>query len=113
MMNLFPSHKTARWIALVMFPLLMLSSATTGALTSCNRTTISGSKLTKANYDLIHTGMSQSQVEAILGPPTTVDKKDLVIYKKTSFRYEDGEKFAAVTFKNDEVDGKDTNIPAK
>lgn len=108
-----PSQNAARWIALVMFPLLVLNLATTGAFTSCSRATLSGSKLTKANYDLIHTGMSQSQVETILGPPTSVDKKDLVIYKKTSFRYEDGEKFAVVTFKNDEVDGKDTNIPAK
>ena len=74
----------------------------------CDR--LSGSKLTKANYDQISMGMSKSQVETILGSPTTVDTKDMLIFKKTTYRYEDGEKFAMVTFKNDEVDGKDTNL---
>ena len=54
--------------------------------------------------------MSKAQVETILGPPTTVDTKDIVIFKKTTYRYEDGAKFAMVTFKNDEVDSKDTNL---
>ena len=75
----------------------------------CNRG-LSGSKLTKANYDQISMGMSKSQVETILGSPTTVDSKDMLIFKKTTYRFEDGEKFAMVTFKNDEVDGKDTNL---
>jgi hypothetical protein len=54
--------------------------------------------------------MSKAQVQTILGAPTTIDSKDLVIFKKTTFRYEDGKKFAIVTFKNDEVDSKDTNL---
>ena len=75
----------------------------------CNRG-LSGSKLTKANYDQISLGMSKSQVETILGSPTSADTKDMLIFKKTTYRYENGEKFAMVTFKNDEVDGKDTNL---
>ncbi len=71
---------------------------------------LSGSKVTKANYDQISMGMSKSQVETILGSPTSVDTKDMLIFKKTTYRFEDGEKFAMVTFKNDEVDGKDTNL---
>jgi hypothetical protein len=90
--------------------LLVVALISALCLSSCNRATISGSKLTKANYDLIHTGMSQTQVENILGAPTTVDKKDYLVYKKTSYRWEDGTKFAVVTFKNDEVDGKDSNL---
>jgi outer membrane protein assembly factor BamE (lipoprotein component of BamABCDE complex) len=74
----------------------------------CDR--LGGSKLTKANYDQVSTGMSKNQVENILGKPTTVDTKDMLIFKKTTYRYENGEKFAMVTFKNDEVDGKDTNL---
>ncbi len=76
----------------------------------CNRTTISGSKLTKANYDQISMGMSKAQVETILGQPTNAETKDMLVFKKTTYRYEDGTKFAMVTFKNDEVDGKDTNL---
>ena len=74
----------------------------------CDR--LAGSKLTKANYDQISMGMSKSQVETILGSPTNAETKDMLIFKKTTYRYEDGEKFAMVTFKNDEVDGKDTNL---
>jgi outer membrane protein assembly factor BamE (lipoprotein component of BamABCDE complex) len=80
------------------------------SLGACNRNALSGSKLTTANYDQITVGMSKAQVETILGPPTTVDTKDVVIFKKTTYRYEDGAKFAVVTFKNDEVDSKDTNL---
>jgi hypothetical protein len=75
----------------------------------CNRG-LSGSKLTSANYDQVTTGMSKSQVETILGKPTNVETQDMLIFKKTTYRYEDGNKFARVTFKNDEVDGKETNL---
>jgi hypothetical protein len=77
---------------------------------ACNRNALSGSKLTAPNYDQITMGMSKTQVEAILGPPTTAETKDMLIFKKTTYRYEDGAKFAMITFKNDEVDGKDTNL---
>ena len=80
------------------------------SLSSCDRNLISGSKLTPANYDQVSIGMSKAQVEKILGPPTAIETKDVLIYKKTTFRYEDGKKFAMITFKNDEVDGKDTNL---
>jgi len=79
-------------------------------LSACNRNVVTGSKLTFDNYNQITTGMSKAQVEGILGPPTTVETKDVIIYKKTSYRYEDGNKFAMITFKNDEVDGKYSNL---
>src|SRR5215210_6897542 len=79
-------------------------------LTSCDRNVLSGSRLTPANYDQISLGMSKAQVERILGPPTSMETKDMLIFKKTTYRYEDGKKFAMITFKNDEVDGKDTNL---
>jgi outer membrane protein assembly factor BamE (lipoprotein component of BamABCDE complex) len=76
------------------------------SLASCNRSPLSGSKLTLANYDQISVGMRKTQVEKILGPPSTMETKDMIIFKKTTYRYEDGAKFAMITFKNDEVDGK-------
>ena len=42
--------------------------------------------------------------------PPSMETKDMLIFKKTNWRYEDGQKFAQITFKNDEVDGKDTNL---
>jgi outer membrane protein assembly factor BamE (lipoprotein component of BamABCDE complex) len=80
------------------------------SLGGCSRDMLSGSKLTSANYDQVTLGMSKAQVETILGPPTSIDSKDVLIFKKTTFRYEDGKKFAIITFKNDEVDSKDTNL---
>jgi outer membrane protein assembly factor BamE (lipoprotein component of BamABCDE complex) len=79
-------------------------------LSACNRNVVTGSKLTFDNYNQITTGMSKAQVEKILGPATTMETKDMIIFKKTTWRYEDGTKFAVVTFKNDEVDSKDTNL---
>jgi outer membrane protein assembly factor BamE (lipoprotein component of BamABCDE complex) len=79
-------------------------------LAACNRNVMTGSKLTLDNYNQITTGMSKAQVEKILGPPTSMETKDMLIFKKTIWRYEDGQKFGQITFKNDEVDGKDTNL---
>jgi outer membrane protein assembly factor BamE (lipoprotein component of BamABCDE complex) len=79
-------------------------------LTACNRNVLTGSKLTLDNYNQITTGTSKAQVEKILGPPTSMETKDMLIFKKTTWRYEDGQKFAQITFKNDEVDSKDTNL---
>jgi outer membrane protein assembly factor BamE (lipoprotein component of BamABCDE complex) len=77
---------------------------------SCDRSVVTGSKLTLSNYDQITTGMTKAQVERILGPPTTVETKDMMIFKKTTYRYEDGKKFAMFTFKNDELDSKEGNL---
>jgi outer membrane protein assembly factor BamE (lipoprotein component of BamABCDE complex) len=77
---------------------------------SCDRSVVTGSKLTPGNYDQITTGMTKAQVERILGPPTTVETKDMMIFKKTTYRYEDGKKFAMFTFKNDELDTKEGNL---
>ena len=74
-------------------------------LASCNR-----SKLTSSNYDQITTGMSKAQVEQILGKPTTKETKDMILFSKSTWRYEDGKKFVLVTFKNDQLDSKDTNL---
>jgi outer membrane protein assembly factor BamE (lipoprotein component of BamABCDE complex) len=79
-------------------------------LAACNRNVMTGSKLTLDNYNQITTGMSKAQVEKILGPPTSMETKDMLIFKKTTWRYEDGQKFAQITFKNDEVDSKDANL---
>jgi len=104
MRTIFMTQKNARFlVALLSFAFLL-------SLTSCDRGPLSGSKMTSANYEQISVGMSKTQVEKILGPPTTVETKDMLIFKKTTYRYEDGKKFAMITFKNDEVDGKDSNL---
>ena len=68
------------------------------------------SKLTLANYNQITTGMSKGQTQHILGPPTSTETKNMVLFEKTTWRYEDGNKFVILTFKNDQLDSKDTNL---
>ena len=78
----------------------------------CNRT-LTSSKLTIGNYDQITTGMTKAQVERIMGPPTRIDTKDMIIFKRTTYRYEEGAKFALFTFKNDELESKEGNLAAQ
>jgi outer membrane protein assembly factor BamE (lipoprotein component of BamABCDE complex) len=89
---------------------LALAAFALTSLGACQRNPLSGSKLTDANYDQVTLGMSKAQVETILGKPTNAATKDMLVFKKTTYRYEDGKKFAIITFKNDEVDSKDTNL---
>ena len=76
----------------------------------CNRNLLTGSKLTLANYDQVTNGMTKTQLERIMGPPSMTETKDMLIFKKTTYRYEEGSKFALFTFKNDELDSKEGNL---
>ena len=76
----------------------------------CDRNALTSSKLTLGNYNQVTNGMTKAQVERIMGPPTTTETKDMLIFKKTSYRYEEGSKFALFTFKNDELDSKEGNL---
>ena len=79
----------------------------------CNRNALTGSKLTLSNYELVTPGMTKTQVERIMGSPTSIETKDVLIFKRTTYRYEEGSKFAIFTFKNDELDSKDGNLAAQ
>jgi outer membrane protein assembly factor BamE (lipoprotein component of BamABCDE complex) len=92
-------------LALIIAALLVSSAG-------CNRT-LTSSKLTIGNYDQITNGMTKAQVERIMGPPTSTETKDMIIFKRTTYRYEDGAKFALFTFKNDELDSKEGNLAAQ
>ena len=98
--------KVLERVGALLFGMMMLTTTIPG----CNRNLFSGSKLTLSNYNQVTTGMTKEQVEQILGPPTSIETKDMLIFKKTTWRYEDGNKFAMITFRNDEVEGKETNL---
>ena len=66
----------------------------------------SAKRLTKANVDQVTEGMSKKQVESILGPPTTIDSKDFVVMKKTTYVYDQGKESVTVIFKDDKVQSK-------
>ena len=93
--------------------LTLLCGALLALTSGCNRNVLTGSKLTPANYEQVTPGMTKAQVERIMGPPTTIETKDMLVFKKTAYRYEDGSKFALFTFKNDELESKDGNLAAQ
>ncbi len=82
-----------------------LVAALAFALSSCNSKT-----LTKANVNEVVDGMSKKQVESILGPPTTIDTKDFVLQKKTTYIYAQGKESVTVIFKDDKVQSKASTL---
>jgi outer membrane protein assembly factor BamE (lipoprotein component of BamABCDE complex) len=83
-----------------------LVAALSFALSACN----SSKTITKANVDEVVDGMSKKQVESILGPPTTIDTKDFVLLKKTTYIYVQGKESVSVVFKDDKVQSKASTL---
>ena len=54
--------------------------------------------------------MAKKQVESILGPPTTIDSKDFVLLKKTTYIYTQGKDSVTIVFRDDKVQSKDSTI---
>jgi outer membrane protein assembly factor BamE (lipoprotein component of BamABCDE complex) len=75
-------------------------------LASCN----SSKTITKANVDEVAEGMAKKQVESILGPPTTIDTKDFVLLKKTTYVYVQGKESVTIVFKDDKVQSKTSTL---
>ena len=80
------------------------------SFSACNNSVSPISKINRANYDQVHEKASKEEVQAILGPPTSTSTEDKIIYKRTTWRYTEGDKYITITFKNDELDSKDTNL---
>ena len=76
------------------------------AVSSCNNSRT----ITKANVDEVAEGMAKKQVESILGPPTTIDTKDFVLLKKTTYVYVQGKESVTVVFKDDKVQSKASTL---
>jgi hypothetical protein len=72
----------------------------------CNGNALTGSKLALANYDEVTNGMTKANGSWVRPPPP----KPRRCFKKTTYRYEEGSKFALLTFKNDELDSKESNL---
>ncbi|MEP6708788.1 MAG: outer membrane protein assembly factor BamE [Verrucomicrobiota bacterium] len=70
----------------------------------------SGKRLTKANVDQVNQGMTKKQVESVLGHPTSIDSKDFVLFKKTTYRYRQGNDSVTIVFKEDKVESKESTL---
>ena len=70
----------------------------------------SGKRISKENVDQVAEGMSKKQVESIIGPPTSLDNKDFVIMKMTTYIYRQGKDTVTIVFKDDKVQSKDSTL---
>ena len=71
----------------------------------------SGQRLTQANVDQVTEGMSKKQVESILGPPTSVESKDFLLLKRTTYLYRQPNGTVTVLFKDDKVAARSSTLP--
>jgi hypothetical protein len=87
------------------FHFLILLMAVLFSFSGCH-----GQRLTRANVDEVSKGMSRKQVESILGPPTSIDSTNLLITKKVTYTYLQGNESVTIVFFNDEVSSKESNL---
>ena len=87
-----------------------LAAAFVAAALLCSVTSCSDKRITKANVDEVTDGMSKKQVESILGPPTSIDTKDFVVTKTTTYIYRQGKDTVTVVFKDDKLQSKDSTL---
>ena len=73
-------------------------------------TSCSDKRITKANVNEVTEGMSKKQVESILGPPTSIDSKDFVVTKTTTYIYRQGKDTVTIVFKDDKLQSKDSTL---
>ncbi len=71
----------------------------------------SGSKITKENFDKIKLGMTQQEVEGILGPPTEASAIELPVISGTTSKWARGDVVITVQFLNGKVMAKEFSKP--
>jgi outer membrane protein assembly factor BamE (lipoprotein component of BamABCDE complex) len=71
----------------------------------------SDQRLTQANVDQVTEGMSKKQVESILGPPASVESKDFMLLKRTTYLYRQPNGTVTVLFKDDKVAARSSTLP--
>ncbi|MDI6852172.1 MAG: outer membrane protein assembly factor BamE [Deltaproteobacteria bacterium] len=63
-------------------------------------------KISKANFDKIKTGMTEAEVQAILGPPTESSGVDVAVFAGTTSVWKKGDTVISVQFVNGKVIAK-------
>ncbi|MCE0483020.1 MAG: outer membrane protein assembly factor BamE [Methylacidiphilales bacterium] len=61
------------------------------------------SRLTEANLEKIHNGMTTDEVKAILGPPSETESSGALGITGTTYSYHSGSSDVKITFLNDKV----------
>lgn len=64
-------------------------------------------KLSKENFDRIKTGMTETEVQAILGPPTESTGVDVTVFSGTTSIWKNGLTVISIQFVNGKVVAKE------
>ena len=73
----------------------------------------SGSKITKENFDQIKLGMTQEEVQRILGPPSEASGIEIPVFSGTMSKWARGDTVITVQFVNGKVLAKEFSKPGK
>ncbi len=63
-------------------------------------------KVNKTNFDKIKTGMTEAEVQAILGPPTESSGVDVAVFAGTTSIWKEGDTVISIQFVNGKVIAK-------
>jgi len=77
-----------------------------GAMVLCVTLVACGSKVNQSNFDRVQVGMTQAQVEQILGPPTETSTMGLGTVSGAASKWADKNSVITVQFLNDKVQAK-------
>jgi hypothetical protein len=72
-----------------------------------------GAKISKDNFDKIKLGMTQEEVQAILGPPTEASGLEIPVFSGAMSKWIQGDTVISVQFVNGKVVGKEFSKPSK
>lgn len=88
--------------------LIMLAGLLGPGLTGC-----APSKVNKDNFDKIRLGMTQEEVQGLLGPPTEATGLEIPVFSGTAAKWVQGETIITIQFVNGKVVAKEFSKQAK
>jgi hypothetical protein len=71
------------------------------------------SKVNKDNFDKIRLGMTQEEVQGLLGPPTEASGLEIPVFSGTTAKWVQGETVITIQFINDKVVAKEFSKQAE
>ncbi len=72
-----------------------------------------GSKINKGNFDKIKLGMTQEEVQRLLGPPTEASSLEIPAFAGTMSKWVQGDTVISIQFVNGKVVAKEFSQPAR
>lgn len=96
-------RKCLKFVDLRALGVMILTAVAIAVLFGC------GSKITKDNFDLIKLGMTQQEVQHLLGPPTEATGLELPVFSGTTSKWVHGDTVITIQFVNGRVVAKEFN----